>query len=164
MRAAILTISSSRSRGELPDEGGTALAEFAREIGAEVAGTEIVPDEQSKIEWALRHYSDSERCDLILTTGGTGFSPDDVTPEATRAVIDREAPGIGEAIRSASREHTANWMLSRGVAGIRGGTVIVNFPGSPKSIGEAGEAIGAALPHAVSLLRDGAAGHHEHGH
>jgi molybdopterin adenylyltransferase len=164
MRAAILTISSSRARGELPDEGGTALAAFAREIGADVAGTEIVPDEQSKIEWALRHYADSERCDLILTTGGTGFSPDDVTPEATRAVIEREAPGIGEAMRAASREHTGNWMLSRGVAGIRGRTVIVNFPGSPKSIGEAGEAIGAALPHAVTLLRDGAAAHHDHGH
>ena len=164
MRAAILTISSSRARGGLPDEGGPALAEFAREIGAEVTGAEIVPDEQSKIEWALRHYADSERCDLILTTGGTGFSPDDVTPEATRAVIHREAPGIGEAIRAASREHTTNWMLSRGVAGIRGRTVIVNFPGSPKSIGEAGEAIAVALPHAVSLLRDGAAGHHEHGH
>jgi molybdopterin adenylyltransferase len=123
-----------------------------------------VPDEQSKIEWALRHYADSERCDLILTTGGTGFSPDDVTPEATRAVIEREAPGIGEAMRAASREHTGNWMLSRGVAGIRGRTVIVNFPGSPKSIGEAGEAIGAALPHAVTLLRDGAAAHHDHGH
>jgi molybdopterin adenylyltransferase len=164
MRAAILTISSSRARGGLPDEGGTALAAFAREIGADVAGTEIVPDEQSKIEWALRHYADSERCDLILTTGGTGFSPDDVTPEATRAVIEREAPGIGEAMRAASREHTGNWMLSRGVAGIRGRTVIVNFPGSPKSIGEAGEAIGAALPHAVTLLRDGAAAHHDHGH
>ena len=164
MRAAILTISSSRGDSDKPDQSGPALARFAQGVGAEVAAEEIVPDEQSKIEWALRHYADSERCDLILTTGGTGFSPDDVTPEATRAVIDREAPGIGEAIRAASREHTANWMLSRGVAGIRGGTVIVNFPGSPKSIGEAGEAIGAALPHAVSLLRDGAAGHHAQGH
>jgi molybdopterin adenylyltransferase len=164
MRAAIITVSSSRARGEMTDEGGTALARFAGEIGAEVAGTEIVPDEQSKIEWALRHYADSERCDLILTTGGTGFAPDDVTPEATRAVIEREAPGIGEAMRAASREHSRNWMLSRGVAGIRGRTVIVNFPGNPKSIGEAGEAIGAALPHAVSLLRDGEAAHRDHGH
>jgi molybdopterin adenylyltransferase len=163
MRAAIITVSTSRAAGGVPDEGGTALAGFAREIGAEVAATEIVPDEQSKIEWALRHYADSEQCDLVLTTGGTGFSPNDVTPEATRAVIQREAPGIAEALRAASREHTRNWMLSRGVAGIRGRTVIVNFPGSPKSIGEAGEAIGPALPHAVSLLRNGA-DRHDHGH
>lgn len=152
MRAAVITISSSRSDGTTPDESGPALAEFARGVGADVTATEIVPDTQSKIEWALRHYSDSERCDLILTTGGTGFAPDDVTPEATRAVIDREAPGIAEALRAASREHTRNWMLSRGVAGIRGRTLIINFPGSPKSIGEAGEAIGEAIPHAVSLL------------
>jgi molybdopterin adenylyltransferase len=163
MRAAIVTVSSSRARGGPPDEGGEALAGFARGIGAEVAATEIVPDDQGKIEWALRHYSDTEHCDLILTTGGTGFSPDDVTPEATRAVIEREAPGIPEALRAASREHTRNWMLSRGVAGIRGRTLIVNFPGSPKSIGEAGEAIGAALPHAVALLSDGPA-RQDHGH
>ena len=163
MRAAIVTVSTSRAHGGLPDEGGDALAGFAREIGAEVAATEIVPDDQPKIEWALRHFADTEDCDLVLTTGGTGFSPNDVTPEATRAVIEREAPGIAEALRAASREHTRNWMLSRGVAGIRGRTLIVNFPGSPKSIGEAGEAIGPALPHAVSLLRDGP-GRHDHGH
>jgi molybdopterin adenylyltransferase len=163
MRAAIVTVSSSRAGGGAADESGEALAGFAREIGADVAATEIVPDDQSKIEWALRHYADTERCDLILTTGGTGFSPDDITPEATRAVIQREAPGIAEALRAASREHTRNWMLSRGVAGIRGRTLIVNFPGSPKSIGEAGDVIGPALPHAVSLLRDGA-GRHHHDH
>jgi molybdopterin adenylyltransferase len=163
MRAAIVTISSSRSDRNEPDESGPALARFAQAVGAEVAATEIVPDEQSKIEWALRHYSDTERCDLVLTTGGTGFAPDDVTPEATRAVIQREAPGIAEALRAASREHTRNWMLSRGVAGIRGQTLIINFPGSPKSITEAGEAIGEAIPHAVSLLRDGA-GHRHDGH
>jgi molybdopterin adenylyltransferase len=163
MRAAIITISSSRSEGGEPDESGPALALFAQAVGAEVAATEIVPDDQGKIEWALRHYADSERCELVLTTGGTGFAPDDVTPEATRAVIQREAPGIAEALRAASREHTRNWMLSRGVAGIRGRTLIINFPGSPKSIGEAGEAIGAAIPHAVSVLRDGA-GHRHDGH
>jgi molybdopterin adenylyltransferase len=161
MRAAVITISSSRSDGTTSDEGGPALADFARGLGAEVAATEIVPDEQGKIEWALRHYADSERCDLILTTGGTGFAPDDVTPEATRAVIEREAPGIAEALRAASREHTRNWMLSRGVAGIRGRTLIINFPGSPKSIGQAGEAIGEAIPHAVSLLGDGADHRHD---
>jgi molybdopterin adenylyltransferase len=163
MRAAILTISSSRSDGDKADESGPALARFAEQVGAEVAATEIVPDEQSKIEWALRHYTDTERCELVLTTGGTGFAPDDVTPEATRAVIQREAPGIAEALRAASREHTRNWMLSRGVAGIRGRSLIINFPGNPKSIGEAGEAIGEAIPHAVSVLRDGG-GHRHDGH
>jgi molybdopterin adenylyltransferase len=160
MRAAVITISSSRSDGSTPDESGPALAQFARGVGAEVAATEIVPDEQGKIEWALRHYSDTERCDLVLTTGGTGFAPDDVTPEATRAVIHREAPGIAEALRAGSREHTRNWMLSRGVAGIRGRTLIINFPGNPKSIGEAGEAIAEAIPHAVSVLTD----HPDHRH
>jgi molybdopterin adenylyltransferase len=162
MRAAILTISTSRSEGGQEDKSGPALARFAQDVGAEVTATDIVPDDQSKIEWALRHYADSERCDLVLTTGGTGFAPDDVTPEATRAVIERDAPGIAEALRAASREHTRKWMLSRGVAGIRGRTLIINFPGSPTSIGEAGEAISEAIPHAVALLRDHGGPHHAH--
>src|SRR3954453_10821575 len=159
MRAAIITISTSRSEGRGEDSGGPALARFAEGIGAEVAGGEIVPDEQSKIEWVLRHWADTERCALILTTGGTGFALDDITPEATRAVIEREAPGIAEALRAASREHTKNWMLSRGVAGIRGRSLIINFPGSPKSIDEAGAAIAEAIPHAVGLLGDEARDH-----
>ena len=163
MRAAILTVSSSRAAGASADQSGPALARFAKGLGAEIAATQVVPDTQSEIEWALRHYSDTEGCDLVLTTGGTGFAPDDVTPEATRAVIEREAPGIAEALRAASREHTRNWMLSRGVAGIRGRSLIINFPGSPKSIGEAGEAIGEAIPHAVAVLRDGV-GHRHDGH
>ena len=162
MRAAIITISSSRSEGGNTDESGPALAEFARALGADIAGTEIVPDDRLKIEWVLRHYCDSQRCELVLTTGGTGFGPTDVTPEATRSVIDREAPGIAEAIRAASRPHTPHWMLSRAVAGIRGRSIVINFPGSPKSIREAGEAIGAALPHAVSLLA-GEPTDHAHG-
>jgi molybdopterin adenylyltransferase len=163
MRAAIITISSSRGNGHHQDESGPALARFAEDLGAEITASEIVPDDQGKIEWALRHYSDTDRCDLVLTTGGTGFAPDDVTPEATKAVIERDAPGIAEAMRAASREHTRNWMLSRGVAGIRGHTLIINFPGSPKSIGEAGAAIGAAIPHAVGLLsRQPAHGHDGH--
>jgi molybdopterin adenylyltransferase len=95
----------------------------------------------------------------VLTTGGTGLSPDDVTPEATRAAIDREAPGIAEAMRAASREHTDKWMLSRGVAGTRGRTLIVNFPGNPPSIEQAGAAIAHALPHALALLARDDAGH-----
>ena len=161
MRAAIITISSSRSEQGQDDESGPALAEFARALGAEIAGTEIVPDNRPEIEWVLRHYCDTERCELVLTTGGTGFAPSDVTPEATRAILEREAPGIAEALRAASREHTPNWMLSRAVAGIRGGSIVVNFPGSPKSIREAGEAIAPALPHAISLLA-GERTHHAH--
>jgi molybdopterin adenylyltransferase len=152
VRAAILTISTSRSKGEAEDEGGQRLAEFAEGIGAEISGREVIPDDQKTIEERLRHWADRERCELVLSTGGTGVSPTDVTPEATRAVIEREAPGIAEAMREASRNHTPHWMLSRAVAGIRGTTLIVNFPGSPKSIEEAGEAIAAALPHAVELI------------
>ena len=94
-----------------------------------------------------------------MTTGGTGFAPSDVTPEATRAVIEREAPGIPEAMRAASRPHTRNWMLSRGLAGIRGSSLIVNFPGSPASIEQAGEAIAEALPHAIALIACGPTAH-----
>jgi molybdopterin adenylyltransferase len=153
VRAAIVTVSDSRSAGEAEDESGARLAEFAESIGAEVVARETVPDERAQIESRLRMWADEVGCDLILTTGGTGFAPRDVTPEATRAVVEREAPGIAEAMRLASREHTELWMVSRGVAGVRGGSLIVNFPGAPKSIAETGPAIAAALRHAVELLR-----------
>ena len=151
MRAAVITVSTSKSAGEGEDESGTALATFAKGLGAEVAATEVIPDDRDAIEERLRHWV-GDGCDLVLTTGGTGFSPTDVTPEATRAVIEREAPGLPEAMRAASREHTDHWMLSRAVAGIAGSTLIVNFPGNPKSIGEAGDAIAGALPHALALV------------
>jgi molybdopterin adenylyltransferase len=149
MRAAIITVSSSR--GVDDDRGGPALTQFATELGAEIAGAEIVPDDQTQIAARLIEWADLG-VELVLTTGGTGFAPSDVTPEATRAVIEREAPGIAEAMRQASAAHTPNWMLSRGVAGIRRQSLIINFPGSPKSIAEAGAAIVAALPHALTLL------------
>jgi len=152
VRGAILTISTSRAAGDGADEGGDALADFASTLGIEVVGREVLPDDRELIAERLVHWADEDPCDLVLTTGGTGFSPNDLTPEATRSVIEREAPGIPEAMRAASPPHTRHWMLSRAVAGIRGATLIVNFPGSPKSIGEAGEAIGAALPHALELL------------
>jgi molybdopterin adenylyltransferase len=159
MRAAIITISSSRAAGAGEDHGGPRLARFAEDIGAEIAGRELIADERDAIEERLRHWCDVERCELVLSTGGTGFSPSDVTPEATRAVIEREAPGIAEAMRAASRAHTPNWMLSRGVAGIRGSSLIVNFPGNPDSIDQAGAAIATALPHAVALV-SGSGSHH----
>jgi molybdopterin adenylyltransferase len=152
VRAAVLTISTSKARGDGEDESGPALVEFARSLGAEVEGTDVIPDDRDEIESRLRHWSDDRSCDLVLTSGGTGFAPSDVTPEATKAVLDREAPGIAEAMRAASREHTTHWMLSRAVAGIRGRTLIVNFPGSPKSVRETADAIAPALPHALALL------------
>jgi molybdopterin adenylyltransferase len=152
LRAAILTVSTSRAAGEGGDEGGDALAQFAASLGAEIVGREVIPDDQHRISERLIHWADSEGCDLVLTTGGTGFSPNDLTPEATRAVVEREAPGIPEAMRAASRPHTRHWILSRGVAGIRRSTLIINFPGSPKSVREAGDAIVEALPHALELL------------
>jgi molybdopterin adenylyltransferase len=152
VRAAVLTISSSRADGEVADESGPLLALLAEEIGLEVAGRELVADKRGEIEARLRHWCDAEAVALILTSGGTGLAPDDVTPEATRAVIEREAPGLAEAMRAASRPHTDGWMLSRGVAGTRGRTLIINFPGSPGSIGVCGEEIAPALPHALALL------------
>jgi molybdopterin adenylyltransferase len=152
MRAALLTVSTSRAAGEEADESGPQLAELAGALGLEIAAREIVPDERRAIEARLTYFCDELLADLVLTSGGTGLAPDDVTPEATRAVIEREAPGIAEAMRAASRAHSPNWMLSRAVAGARGSTLIVNFPGSPRSIAECGDAIAPALPHALALL------------
>jgi molybdopterin adenylyltransferase len=152
LKVAVITISSSKAQGDGTDESGPALVEFARSLGAEVEGTDVIPDDRDEIESRLQHWSDDRGCDLVLTSGGTGFAPGDVTPEATKAVLDREAPGIAEAMRAASREHTAHWMLSRAVAGIRGRTLIINFPGSPKSVRETADAIAPALPHALALL------------
>ena len=160
MRAAVLTISTSKARGEGEDESGRRLSELAERLGAEVTGPEVIPDDRAAIADRLRSLADDERCELVLTTGGTGFGPFDVTPEATLAVVERHAPGISEAMRAASRDHTRHWMLSRGVAGIRGSTLIVNFPGSPASIEQAGEAIVDALPHALELIAGGGAHHH----
>jgi molybdopterin adenylyltransferase len=152
IRAAVLTVSTSRAAGKDGDEGGDALVEYASALGAQIVGREVIPDDLELVAERLRHWADQERCQIVLTTGGTGFTPTDLTPEATRLVIEREAPGIPEAMRAASRPHTRHWMLSRAVAGIRGSTLIVNFPGSPKSINEAGKAIAEALPHALELL------------
>ncbi|HVW46259.1 MAG TPA: MogA/MoaB family molybdenum cofactor biosynthesis protein [Solirubrobacterales bacterium] len=152
MRAALLTVSTSKARGEGEDESGDRLAEFVAGLGLEVAAREVVADDRAVVEDRLRHFCDELGVELVLTSGGTGLTPDDLTPEATQGVLEREAPGIAEAMRAASRPFTANWMLSRGVAGTRGRTLIVNFPGSPRSIGQCGEAIGGALPHALALL------------
>jgi molybdopterin adenylyltransferase len=151
--AAVLTISTSRARGDGVDQSGPALAAYAERLGAKVIGTEVIPDERELIAGRLRFWADEGGCELILTTGGTGFSIDDITPEATRDVIDREAAGIAEAMRAASRDHTPMWMTSRAIAGTRGRTLIVNFPGNPPAIEQAGAAIEQALPHVLELLR-----------
>jgi molybdopterin adenylyltransferase len=153
--AAVLTISTSRARGDGVDQSGPALAAYAERLGAKVIGTEVIPDERELIAGRLRFWCDEGGCELVLTTGGTGFSLDDLTPEATRDVLDREAPGLAEAMRAASREHTAMWMTSRGVAGTRGRSLIVNFPGNPPAIEQAGAALERAIPHAVALLGGG---------
>lgn len=149
---AVLTISSSKARGEGEDESGPALVSYAERLGAEVVGAEVIDDDLDLIAERLRYWCDEGGCALVLTTGGTGFSPDDVTPEATRAVLEREAPGFPEAMRAASREHTPMWMTSRGVAGTRGRSLIVNFPGNPPAIEQAGAALERAIPHALGLL------------
>ncbi len=150
--AVVITASTSRASGEAQDTGGPALAAYAESLGARIEATEVLPDDRETLAERLAYWADSGACNLILTTGGTGFAPDDVTPEATRDVIEREAPGFAEAMRAASREHTKMWMTSRGVCGTRAGALIVNFPGNPPAIEQAGAAIAKAIPHAVGLL------------
>ncbi|HEY0279356.1 MAG TPA: MogA/MoaB family molybdenum cofactor biosynthesis protein [Solirubrobacterales bacterium] len=157
--AALLTISSSKARGEGEDTSGERMEALVGGLGIEVAGREVLTDDRATVEGRLRFWADEERVDLILTSGGTGLTLDDVTPEATRAAIDREAPGIAEALRLASREHTRNWMLSRNVAGTRGATLIVNLPGNPAAVEQAGEVLATALPHALDLLAGRKRGH-----
>ncbi len=151
----VLTVSDRVSRGEAEDRSGPLLVRLVEErLGWRVVQRAVVPDEAARIREVLLRWSDEEGLALILTTGGTGFAPRDVTPEATRQVIEREAPGLVEAMRSASLQVTPHAMLSRAVAGIRGRTLIVNMPGSPKAVEEQFLVILPALPHGVALLRD----------
>lgn len=152
VRVGIITVSDRSSRGEREDLSGPEIRRWAERMGHSVERESIVPDERERIEAELIAYA-AGGIDLILTTGGTGFAPRDVTPEATLAVIDREAPGFGEAMRQRSLVITPHAMLSRAVAGIRGSSLIVNLPGSPKAVRENLEVIERAVPHAVELLR-----------
>lgn len=154
IRAGILTVSDRGSRGEYRDLSGPAIQEMlVGQLGAEIVVEDMVPDERPVIAARLRAWADEERLDLVLTTGGTGFAPRDVTPEATSEVIERPAPGMAEAMRAASLQITPHAMLSRAVAGIRGTTLIVNLPGSPKAVRENLATILPALPHAIELLQ-----------
>ncbi len=157
--AAVVTVSTSKAAGRGEDESGPLLAGLAAQLGLEVLATEIVADDRAQLEALLRGLADERGCALILTSGGTGVAASDVTPEATRAVIDVEVDGLGEAMRAASRPHTGNWMLSRALAGVRGGTLIVNLPGSPRSIEQIGSELAGPLEHALALLGSGDAGH-----
>jgi molybdopterin adenylyltransferase len=152
-KVAILTVSDKGSLGEREDLSGQAVQEIVEEKGWQVAAYDIVPDETGEIVDRLVFYCDELGVDLVLTTGGTGLSPRDVTPEATRQVIDREAPGFAEAMRNASMRITPHAMLSRAVSGIRSSTLIINLPGSPRAVRENLEVILPALPHGLEKLR-----------
>jgi molybdopterin adenylyltransferase len=151
VRAAVLTVSTTRARGEGEDLSGPALVELCREAGLETTH-ETVPDDREQIAAALRRLADEEDVRFVFTTGGTGMTADDVTPEATRDVIERDAPGFAETIRAESRKHTPLGILTRGVSGIRGGTLIVNFPGSPKSIRQSWPVVEPTLEHGAETL------------
>jgi molybdenum cofactor synthesis domain-containing protein len=154
IRVSILTVSDRSSRGERDDLSGPALKDKVYSQGWKVAHMDVVPDDLQTIKHTLKMWADSGDLDVILTTGGTGFAPRDITPEATLAIIERMAPGIAEAMRAKSLEITQHAMLSRAVAGIRGKTLIINLPGSPKAAVENLDVILPVIPHAVKLLID----------
>jgi molybdopterin adenylyltransferase len=164
IEVGVLTVSDRSARGERPDTGGPAVVQALTEHleGASVVQTAIVPDDQAGIAAVLLRWADELHLDLVLTTGGTGFAPRDITPEATRSVLQREAPGLAEAMRAASLLVTPHAMLSRAVAGMRGRTLIVNLPGSPKGAVENLATILPMLPHAVELLQEGAEAEQHH--
>src|SRR5712691_11451345 len=152
IRAVVITVSDASSRGVRKDESGEILVELLKELGAEIVAQRILSDDPDPLADALREFADWRDVNLIVTTGGTGFSPRDNTPEATLAVIEREAPGLAEAMRIETLKQTPMAMISRGVCGIRCGTLIVNLPGSPKAVRESFAVIAPVLPHAVALL------------
>ncbi len=153
MRAAVLTISDKGSIGQRQDTSGPAVAEVLKTIGAVIEKYEIVPDEVESIAGKLIEYADILGLDLVITTGGTGVAPRDLTPEATRMVIDRDVPGMAEAMRMESFKKTPHAVISRAIAGIRKQTLIINLPGSPKGATENLQFILKAIPHAVEKIK-----------
>src|SRR6266849_7161443 len=152
IRAVVITSSDACSSGEREDTSGETLVQLLTELGAEIVAKDIVNDDLDPLAHKLRAYADLKHVNLIVTTGGTGLAPRDNTPEATLAVIEREAPGLAEAMRMETLKQTPMAMISRGVCGIRSGTLIVNLPGSPKAVRESFAVIKPALDHAVELL------------
>ena len=152
IRAVVITVSDACSRGERRDESGEALVELLKDLGAEIVDTKILSDDLEPLTNTLRELADRPDVNLIITTGGTGFGPRDNTPEATQSVIERQAPGLAEAMRMETLKHTPMAMISRGVCGIRSGALIVNLPGSPKGVRESFAVIKPVLNHAIALL------------
>lgn len=151
-RAAVVTLSDKGARGERADESGAVIREMLGTAGISVSSYEMLPDEREQIAATLVRLADAGTVDVIITTGGTGVAPRDVTPEATRQIIDRELPGMAEAMRAESMRTTPHAMLSRAVAGIRGRTLIINLPGSPKAVRENLAVVLPALPHAIAKV------------
>ena len=152
IRAIVITVSDACSRGEREDASGAALVQLLQDAGAEIVESKVVSDDLDPLIELLRESAENNGVNLIVTTGGTGFSPRDNTPEATLAVIEREAPGLAEAMRMETLKQTPMAMISRGVCGIRSGTLIINLPGSPKAVKESFAVIAPVLNHAVALL------------
>lgn len=152
IRAVVITVSDGCARGLREDLSGAALVELLEELGAEVTAKEILPDDLEPLAEKLRAYAERADVNLIITTGGTGFGPRDNTPEATRAILEREAPGLSEAMRVETRKATPMAMISRGVCGTRNSTLIINLPGSPKAVRESFSVIKPVLNHVIALL------------
>ena len=152
IKAVVITASDACTSGEREDTSGTALVQLLTDLGAEIVATKILSDDLDPLVAALTEFADREDVNLIITTGGTGLGPRDNTPEATKRVIEREVPGIAEAIRSESLKVTPMAMISRGVCGVRSGALIINLPGSPKAVKESFAVIAPVLPHAMDLL------------